>query len=243
MGIGFFWASSGNQASDVQHVTAPAPVSDLRVTVTASETGEPTNLVDLQSELSWTLETVSVDFNDTVTKGAVLAELNTTKLEALLAVSRAALDGAIARVAMAQATWCQTRERYEGSRQFEEHGVAAEQAFNAARAAVGNMATFTVDAYYNRLFSAEVSEIRFALLTVDCGVTCKPTLSATADNVVAEISDALTVPNAALDAMPPRQRRWPMSGLQTARITIRQSCLVASNSGSLSSALWRAIHK
>ena len=301
--VGVFWAGSGDQKGDIQYITAPVAKGDLRVTVTATGTVEPTNLVEISSELSGTLDSVNVDFNDTVTKGAVLAELNTTKLDALLAVSKASLDSAIARVAMAEATLEETRESYETARSLEARGVTAHQTIVARRAAfvraqanlqsaiadralaeanldlnhaelekacicspidgvildravdagqivaaalsapvlftvaedlaqmelqvdideadigrtaVGNKATFTVDAYDGRLFPAEISEIRFAPLTVDGVVTYKailsvdnsdlslrPGMTATADIVVAEIMDALTVPNAALRYTPP----------------------------------------
>lgn len=303
IGASFLWVSSNDQADGGQYITAAAQTGDLRVTVTATGTVEPTNKVEVSSELSGTLKSVYVDFNDTVTKGMVLAELDTTKLEAQLAVSKASLDSAIARVAIAQATWAETRERYEASRNLEERGVAAHQTFVADRAAyvraqaglqaamadrtlaeadldlhhaeldkacicspidgvvldraadagqivaaslsapvlftvaedlaqmelqvdideadigrtaVGNKATFTVDAYDERQFPAEISEIRFAPLTVDGVVTYKailsvdnadlllrPGMTATADIVVADIKDALTVPNAALRYAPP----------------------------------------
>lgn len=298
-----FWFSSTDQADDVQYITAPVATGDLRVTVTATGTVEPTNMVEVSSELSGTLENVNVDFNDTVTEGTVLAELDTTKLEAQLAVSKASLDSAIARVAIAQATWSETHERYETSRRLEERGIATHQTLLAERAAyvraqfalqsamadralaeadldlnsaelekacicspidgvildravdagqivaaalsapvlfvvaedlaqmelqvdideadigrtaVGNKAMFTVDAYDDRQFPAEISEIRFAPLTVDGVVTYKailsvdnadlllrPGMTATADITVAEITDAITVPNAALRYAPP----------------------------------------
>ena len=303
IGASMFWLSSTDQADNVQYVTAPAVTGDLRVTVTATGTVEPTNMVEISSELSGRLESVNVDFNDRVTEGTVLAELDTTKLEAQLAVSKASLDSAIARVAIAQATWAETREKYETSRRLEERGVTAHQTIVADRAAyvraqsalqsaiadralaeanldlhnaelakacicspidgvvldravdagqivaaalsapvlftlaedlaqmelqvdideadigrtaVGNKATFTVDAYDDRLFPAVISEIRFAPLTVDGVVTYKailnvdnsdlslrPGMTATANIIVSEITAALTVPNAALRYAPP----------------------------------------
>ena len=299
----FLWWSSADRAVDVAYVTAPVTTGDLQVTVTATGTVEPTNMVEVSSELSGRLDSVTVDFNDRVTAGSVLATLDTTQLEAQLAVSKAALDSAIARVAMAQATWAETRERYEVSRNLEDRGIASHQTIIADRAAyvraqaalqsamadrdlaaaeldlrqaeldkacicspidgivldravdagqivaaalsapvlftvaedlsqmelqvdideadigrtaVGNRATFTVDAYDERLFPAEIAEIRFAPLTVDGVVTYKailsvdnadlslrPGMTATADIIVAEITGALTVPNAALRYAPP----------------------------------------
>jgi HlyD family secretion protein len=46
---------------------------DLVVTVTATGTVQPTTEVEVSSELSGTLASVTVDFNDTVTVGQVLA--------------------------------------------------------------------------------------------------------------------------------------------------------------------------
>jgi len=84
------------------------------------------------------------------------------------------------------------------------------------RTAVGNAAIFTVEAYDERTFPAEISEIRFAPKTVDGVVTYKavltidnadlllrPGMTATADITVADIADALTMPNAALRYAPP----------------------------------------
>ena len=85
------------------------------------------------------------------------------------------------------------------------------------RVAVGNTAVFTVDAYDERRFPAEIAEVRFASETIDGVVTYKailtvdnsemllrPGMTATADITVAEVSDALVVPNAALRYAPPQ---------------------------------------
>ncbi|RZB37502.1 MAG: HlyD family secretion protein [Desulfobacteraceae bacterium Eth-SRB2] len=77
-------------------------------------------------------------------------------------------------------------------------------------------AVFTVDAYPNRNFSAQVTEVRFSPRTVQGVVTYEtalavdnqdlallPGMTATADIVVKHIEDALLIPNAALRFMPP----------------------------------------
>lgn len=299
----FYWTVYAGPQNDVEYITAEAVIGDLRETVTATGTVEPTNMVEISSELSGTLDKINVDFNDSVSKGSVLAELDTTKLEALLAVSKASLDSAIARVAMAEATLEDAKAKFDSARKLEERGVAAHQTFVTQRAAymraqaelqsaqadralaeadlelnqaelekacicspidgvvldravdpgqivaatlsapllfviaedltkmelqvdideadigrtsVGNWAEFTVDAYDERKFPAEISEIRFAPKTVDGVVTYKavlsidnsdlalrPGMTATADITVAEIDDALLVPNAALRYAPP----------------------------------------
>jgi HlyD family secretion protein len=296
------WVMLGGRDAGIRYVTAAATIADLRVTVTATGTIEPTNLVEISSELSGTLSKLHVDFNDAVAKGSILAELDTAKLDAQVAVSKAALNSRIARVAMARATLEDALEKYKNAEALEARGITAHQTFvtqqaNYARAkaelqsaladqnlaeaeldlyqteldkacicspidgivldraidegqivaatlqapvlftvagdltkmelqvdideadigrtAVGNHADFTVEAYDERVFPAQISEIRFAPRTIDGVVTYKalltidnadlalrPGMTATADITVAEIADALTVPNAALRYAP-----------------------------------------
>ncbi len=298
-----YWIQSADAVRAVQYATAPAEVSSFVVTVTATGSVEPTNLVEISSELSGTIKNVNVDYNDQVEVGTILAELDTTKLNAQLDVSRAALDAAIARVAMARATLDEAKERYEASLDLQQRGVDSRQALIAQKAAydraraslqsaeadqklaeanldlqkteldkacicapirgvvldraadtgqivasalsapilftlaedltqmelrvdvdeadigqvaVGDKATFTVDAYDDQLFPAEISEIRFApeiiegvvtykaVLTIDNSeMLLRPGMTATADITVDEKTDVLTVPNAALRYAPP----------------------------------------
>ena len=82
--------------------------------------------------------------------------------------------------------------------------------------AVGQKATFTVDAYPSRTFPAEIKQIRFASETTNNVVTYKailsvtnadlllrPGMTATADVTVEAVTDTLMVPNAALRYSPP----------------------------------------
>ncbi len=83
--------------------------------------------------------------------------------------------------------------------------------------AIGNVASFTVDAYSGRKFSAEITQVRYAPETTDGVVTYKailavdnpdlalrPGMTATATITVAEVADALQVPNAGLRYTPPQ---------------------------------------
>jgi len=84
--------------------TAPAAVTDIHVTVSATGTLEPTNQVEVGSELSGTIQEVFVDYNDQVTEGQVLARLDITDLQAQVRKSKASLASARASVRQAQAT-------------------------------------------------------------------------------------------------------------------------------------------
>lgn len=102
-----YWLFGGN-TSGVTYVTEPVTRGDLTVIVTATGSVQPTNKVDVSSELSGTVRKVFVDYNSEVKAGDVLAELDTDKLTATLNSSRAKLAVAEAKVVEIQATVRQT---------------------------------------------------------------------------------------------------------------------------------------
>jgi HlyD family secretion protein len=95
----------------VHYTTESARRGDLVVTVTATGTLQPTNQVDVSSELSGTVRTVSADFNDQVKVGQELARLDTTKLEAQVLQSSAAVESAQAKVQQSGATLAEARSQ------------------------------------------------------------------------------------------------------------------------------------
>jgi HlyD family secretion protein len=97
------WSLAGDR-DGLAYTTEPARRGDLRVTVTATGTLEPTNQVDVGSEISGTIRTVEVDYNDVVGSGQVLARLDTSRIDAQVQQARAALAAAEARVLQTEAT-------------------------------------------------------------------------------------------------------------------------------------------
>lgn len=95
---------AGDDSSAVEYRTESIRRGDLLVTVSATGNLQPTNQVDVGSELSGTIEAVFVDDNDVVTTGQELARLDTTKLRNQLTQSRASLASARAQVLEAQAS-------------------------------------------------------------------------------------------------------------------------------------------
>jgi len=82
----------------------------------------------------------------------------------------------------------------------------------------GQKATFTVDAYPDRTFPADITQVRYGSQTTEGVVTyltvlnvdntdlsLRPGMTATADIVVQQVNDGLLVPNAALRYAPPRR--------------------------------------
>lgn len=95
--------------------------------------------------------------------------------------------------------------------------VAIDEA-NVGQIAVGQKATFSVDAFPEMRFPAEITSVRYASQTVNNVVTylgilavrndemlLRQGMTATADITVKSISDAMLVPNAALRYSPPEQ--------------------------------------
>ena len=108
---------------------------DLTVTVTATGTVEPQGVVDISSELSGTLTEVLVDFNDEVTKCQALARLDTTQLEAQLAVQSANLAAASAQVLSAQTTLEEAKDTLDTQSSLYDRGLVIHSVYEAADAA------------------------------------------------------------------------------------------------------------
>jgi HlyD family secretion protein len=131
------WKTSGTSDS-AQFKTEEVKRGDLTVIVTATGTLQPTNKVDVGSELSGIVKTVEVDYNDRVKIGQVLARLDTSKLEAQVTQSRAALDSAKAKVLQVQATVLETRSKltqFQKVRELSNNKVPSQSELDAAEAA------------------------------------------------------------------------------------------------------------
>ena len=117
------------------YTTQPASMETLTITVTAVGSIEPTNLVEISSELSGRLASVTVDYNDVVAIGQVLATLDTAKLDAQVAVQTASLEAAIAQLATSKATLTEAREKYESGVELDQRGVTSRHSFITQKAA------------------------------------------------------------------------------------------------------------
>jgi len=100
-------------SDSMQYQAQKVQRGNLTVTVTATGNLEPTNQVDVGTEVSGTVETVEVDYNDHVKIGQVLARLDMSKLQAQVLKSKAALESAQAKVLETQATVNETRNELE----------------------------------------------------------------------------------------------------------------------------------
>src|SRR3989440_11919758 len=106
LAVFYFW---GGQASAAQYLTAKVERGNLRNTVTATGTLQAVTTVQVGSQASGTISSLSADYNSVVKKGQVIAQLDPS-------VSKAQVDQARANLQQAQASVIQARASVGQSR-------------------------------------------------------------------------------------------------------------------------------
>src|SRR5258705_9174074 len=137
--LGIAFAAHWVTARDADFATERARTGDLTLTVTATGTLVPLDQVDIGSELSGTLRSVDVGYNDPVRAGQVLAHLDDSRLAEQVLQSRAALDTADATVEVARANAAEAESqlaRLQHVREISGGKVPSEQEFASGQAAV-----------------------------------------------------------------------------------------------------------
>ncbi|CAG0953041.1 MAG: efflux RND transporter periplasmic adaptor subunit [Rhizobiaceae bacterium] len=300
----------GQPSQRIAYATVAAARSDLTVEVSATGNLQPLTKVDISSELSGVVRSVQVAENQRVQAGAVLAELDKTRLSAQVERGEASVDAARARVTDAQTTLGETEKALARAEQLAQRGMTTDQALETATAArdraasavaiaeanlaiavaelklqqadlekstiyapidgivltrsvdpgqtvasslqapvlfviaaelenmelkaaideadigsvkPGQKAIFTVDAFPDRKFDAEIRDIAYASVTTEGVVTydarlgvdnaellLRPGMTATVSVVTREAKDVITVPAAAFRFRPPAAQ--PRSG-------------------------------
>lgn len=131
-----FVSRDGGQ--EVRYVTQPLTRGPLTITITATGTLQPTNQVQVGSELSGTIRAVNVNFNDTVKAGQVMASLDTSRLKAQVLQSESSLASAKARVIEARASVTESRanlSRLERVRELSNNKLPSQQDMDVAKSA------------------------------------------------------------------------------------------------------------
>ncbi len=120
LAAGYAFLRSDAEKQGPKYRTEAVTRGNLVVAVSATGNLQPTNQVDVGSEISGTIKTVLVDDNDRVKKGQVLALLDTASLHQKVLKSRAALDAAKAMVLQARATVEESRAELARMRRVSE---------------------------------------------------------------------------------------------------------------------------
>ncbi len=123
----------GSSAPRFDYTTQPAKTGDLAVIVTATGSVQPTDQVDISSELSGTVRKVNVTYNSTVNQGDVLAELDTNKQEADVQSARAQLASAKANVLKAEAEAGSAKNTFDRLAGLVRNRISTQQELDAAK--------------------------------------------------------------------------------------------------------------
>jgi len=123
-----------NRGDEPRYQSAKVARGNLTVIVTSTGTLQPTNQVDVGSELSGVVRTVEADFNDTVKVGQVLARLDTTRLEAQVLQAEAAVRAAEARVRESEANENEMRRKLARAQELSGQKYLSEEALVTAQA-------------------------------------------------------------------------------------------------------------
>lgn len=129
------WVYMGQPEAAPAYETVEIGAGAMTVTVSATGTLEPLTRVEISSELSGVVRSVAVAENQSVETGQVLAQLDTTRIEAQVERAEAGVAVAAARVSEARATLNETERALTRARQLSERGMVADQALENALAA------------------------------------------------------------------------------------------------------------
>ena len=103
IGAAAWWWTSSALAPAVLYHSVAAKTGDLTINVSTTGTVQPINQVQVGSEISGRVDSVSVDYNASVTAGQVLARIDTDQLAAQTQHAAAVMNAAQADVAIKQA--------------------------------------------------------------------------------------------------------------------------------------------
>jgi HlyD family secretion protein len=131
-GIHFFLRAKADVPP--RYVTEQATQGELRVTVTATGTLSALGAVDVGSEVSGRVQNVYVDYNQRVTKGQVLAEIDPLELKAASAQASAQLAANRAAIKTAAATLIEATQGLDRAKTQLAEGLVATKDLEAAQA-------------------------------------------------------------------------------------------------------------
>ncbi len=129
-----FWRTSSKSKKGVRYRTAQVQLGDLKETVTATGTLKGLDSVDVGAQISGKLTKINVDFNDHVTVGQVLAEIDTASAQSKVDQSHAQVNAADASLVLAKATLAQTKAQYARALDLSQKGLISSKDLDTAKA-------------------------------------------------------------------------------------------------------------
>lgn len=113
LGVWFFIGNRGRGGVSVRYETVSLGRGSLRPTITAIGNLKPLSEITVGSEISGIIRKINVRTNDTVTKGQVIAQIDTERLQRQAEALQAAAEVAKTRVTEAEATLAEAQATHD----------------------------------------------------------------------------------------------------------------------------------
>ncbi|MDB6020504.1 MAG: Efflux transporter, family, subunit [Pedosphaera sp.] len=173
----WFWQSQAEKAPDYK--TVPVTRGDLVQMVTATGQLNPKTNVDVGSQVSGIIKRIYVDFNSPVTNRQVIAEIDPSTYQAIVAEARADLANAKAALELAQATEERTSVLYQSKIVAQADEDTAVAGFHQAQAVVLQKEATLQQAEVNLAYTTIYAPVDGVVISrnVDVGQTVAASLS------------------------------------------------------------------
>ena len=125
VGIGIWFFTGSPAKHKVTYATVAVSKGDISNSVTATGTIEPVTEVEVGTQVSGIIDKIYVDYNSTVTKGQLIAEMDRVTLQSELASQQATYDGA-------KAEYEYQKKNYERSKGLHEKSLISDTDFEQA---------------------------------------------------------------------------------------------------------------
>ncbi len=169
----------GNNKTVITYATAVVTRASISNTVTATGTIEPVKQVSVGTQVSGVIKKIYVDYNSTVKKGELLAELDKTPLLASLASMKADLESAVSAATYQEANYNRIKELFSKKAVSETDYEAALYQYSNAKANLAKMTSEVNKANTNLGYTMIYSPIDGVVLNraVDEGQTVAASFS------------------------------------------------------------------
>jgi len=159
------WVLLSNSKKQVVSLeTSVVEKGNIINTVTATGTVEPIDKVDVGTQVSGVINTIYVDFNSTVKKGQLLAEIDKSTLKARLLQSQADLASAQNELTYQEQNYNRTKKLYETSMVSEVDYETAQYKYNNAKTSVDRLRSELEQAEVNLSYASIYSPIDGVIL-------------------------------------------------------------------------------
>ena len=167
------WWGLAPEDAEQKYRTTPAKSGDVTQTVSANGTLNPVVLVSVGTQVSGTVKKLHVDFNDRVTAGQALLELDPALLQAQVRQDEANLSSARAALELAEANEARSRTLYPQEFISKQEYDTALQVRKSARAQVDQVAAQLAKDRTNLNYTVIRSPVSGVVVdrTVDVGQT------------------------------------------------------------------------